>query len=78
MYICSYVIIRDGLSMRFIRAMVSLMLPYSCLTVHRASSMLDCGSCVSVYDQSGCESSHQERSRYTYECFGGEICALNE
>ena len=35
-------------------------------------------SCLSICDQSGCEYSHQERSRCTYECFGGGTVLLNK
>jgi hypothetical protein len=28
--------------------------------------------CLLIRDHSGCESSHQKRSKCTYECFGGE------
>jgi hypothetical protein len=33
-------------------------------------------SSLSICDQSGYEPAHQERSRYTYDCFGAENIVL--
>jgi len=32
---------------------------------------------LSICDQYGCDSSHQDRSRCTYQCLGAECCILN-
>jgi len=53
---------------------ISITVSSPCKIVHRVYS--NAIAYLSIGDQSGCESSHQENSKCTYKCFGaGTQCS---